>query len=169
MEKYLSLIAVLISFITLIISAVIYVYGVRRDRKQATLDAYNRMSEQVFDKLTNFTKDDIVEICKLTKELHEGKSFDKFTEVQQQKIDKYHELGGYLARIEHFALGVNTKIYDAEVAHRAGTMFLKTLYEVKLKPLIEYKNSFGKGKVEYYKETRLLVEKIKEIESKEER
>ena len=58
-----------------------------------------------------------------------------------------------MARIEHFALGVNTGIYDVEIAERAGTLFLRSLYKGKLKPLIETKSK-GNSNIEYYAEFR---------------
>ena len=57
-------------------------------------------------------------------------------------IEEYRILSGYLARIEHFALGVNTGIYDVKVTERAATAYLTMLYK-KLEPLILAKN---KGK-----------------------
>ena len=73
-------------------------------------------------------------------------------------------VSGYLARIEHFALGVNTGIYDVETAERAATSYLTMLYRVKLKPIIQEKHS-GPGDTEYYAEFRKLVQNMEKLEA----
>ena len=41
MELYISLAAMLISLVSVIVSVAIYMLGISRDKKQATLDAFN--------------------------------------------------------------------------------------------------------------------------------
>lgn len=173
MELIISIIAIAISFVSIIVSVVIYQKGVQREKKQATLDAFNVLQEQVFDYLNQYTYAQIREVCDEwrqaiadNKNKHNGQVVN-LTEEQQnnrnQCFNEYRILSGYLARIEHFALGVNTGIYDAKIAERAGTSYLVMLYRGKLKPLIETKHS-GDSNTEYYAEFRKLVEKIEKIE-----
>ena len=79
---------------------VTYYNTVIHDRKSATLEAYNRLQAEVFDALNSYTPTDISEICKDTKSV------------------EYKVLSGYLARIEHFCIGVNEKIYDKDVFYK---------------------------------------------------
>lgn len=173
MELIISIIAIAISFVSILVSVVIYQKGVQREKKQATLDAFNVLQEQVFDYLNQYTYAQIREVCDEwrqaivdNKNKYNGQVIN-FSEKQQNKrnqcFNEYRVLSGYLARIEHFALGVNTGIYDAKIAERAGTSYLVMLYRGKLKPLIETKHS-GDSNTEYYAEFRKLVEKIEKIE-----
>lgn len=161
MELTISILAMIISGVSVAVSVIIYCIGVRREKKQATLDAINVLQEQVFDKLNQYTYAEITEICEKWHEVISNK------EIADKKyhIERYRVLSGFLARIEHFALGVNTGIYDAKISERAATMYLSMLYHGKLRPLIEEKHSGSNGK-EYYAEFRQLIEKIDKIEKK---
>lgn len=169
MDLQLSIIAIIISFLSIIASIIIYYMGIHREQKQATLDAFNILQEQVFDKLNLYTFAEIREICDNWKKAidekqnqNEAKQIELTEEQNHQReklFDEYRKLSSYLARIEHFALGVNTNIYDANIAERAATTYLVMLYRGKLKTLIEVKHS-GKGNTEYYAEFRKLVERI---------
>jgi hypothetical protein len=172
MELLIAAIAMFVSLVSIFISVVIYYKGIHREQKQATLDAINVLQEQVFDKLNQYTFAEIREICNSWKRAIEEKQNKKETEQkglseeesqQREKyFEEYRKLSGYLARIEHFALGVNSEIYDANIAERAATSYLVMLYRGKLKPLIEVKHS-GKGNTEYYAEFRKLIERIEKI------
>lgn len=166
MELYISLAAMLISLVSVIVSVAIYMLGISREKKQATLDAFNTLQEQVFDKLNQYTYAQIKDICNTWKQIENKKAFAEEEKVHMEYcISEYRLLSGYLARIEHFALGVNTGIYDAKIAERAGTTYLRVLYRSKLKPLIDIKNNDGEDGVEYYAEFRHLVESIEKYET----
>ena len=172
-ELLLSLLATTISFISILSTVVIYHRGVRREQKQATLEAFNLLQEQVFDHLNQYTFAEIREICDIWQQAireRRDKQRPELTEDEQQRrekcFDEYQRLSGYLARIEHFALGVNSGIYDAAIAERAATAYLVMLFRGKLKPLLEAKHS-GAGNTEYYAEFRKLVERIEKIEHKD--
>lgn len=64
-----------------------------------------------------------------------------------------------MARIEHFALIVNTKTCDARITKRAATTYLMILYQNKLKPLLYQKQTNSKN--EYASKFRKLIEKLK--------
>ena len=165
MELMISLSAMLISLVSVVVSVAIYILGINRDRKQATLDAFNVLQEQVFDKLNQYTMAEINEVCEGWQNRTRKK--DKTQEELEHEdycISQYRLLSGYLARIEHFALGVNTGIYDAKIAERAGTAYLRMLYRQKLKPLFQIKNESGRSGMEYYAEFRKLVEAIEKYE-----
>ena len=160
MELYISLAAMIISLISVIVSVAIYALGIQRDKKQDTLDSFNLLQEQVFDKLNLITYSEITDICK---KVGSGN-------IDNNTNSKYYDLLGYLARLEHFSLGVNTGIYDAKTAERAGTAFLVSLHK-KLLPVIELQKKRGNGnnnkKIEYYEEFKMLTEKISNYEKKQ--
>ena len=152
-----SLIAIVVSFFSVLATIVMYILGIRRNKKQDTLDAFNALQAQVFDKLNLYTYKEIDSVCAAVR----GDKLD------DESSRKYYELLGYLARLEHFSLGVNTGIYDAKTAERAGTGYLVGLYR-KLTPLIELQHErarkfTGKDK-EYYAEFKKLAQKIKKLE-----
>ena len=157
MELYISLAAMIISLISVIVSVAIYLLGIQRDKKQDTLDSFNLLQEQVFDKLNLITYSEITNICK---KVDNGS-------IDDETNSKYYELLGYLARLEHFSLGVNTGIYDAKTAERAGTAFLVSLRK-KLLPVIELQEKRGNHnsdkRIEYYKEFRMLTERVAKCE-----
>jgi hypothetical protein len=82
---------------------------------------------------------------------------------QWESYKKSLVLSGYLARIEHFALGVNTKIYDAKTAERAGTNYLVYLYRIKLAPMIKFKEQ-SENMDNCYNEFKCLIEKLEKLE-----
>lgn len=157
MELYISLAAMIISLISVIVSVAIYLLGIQRDKKQDTLDSFNLLQEQVFDKLNLITYSEITNICK---KVDSGS-------IDDETNSKYYELLGYLARLEHFSLGVNTGIYDTKTAERAGTAFLVSLRK-KLLPVIELQEKRGNHnsdkRIEYYKEFRMLTERVAKYE-----
>ena len=65
-----------------------YFKGVKHDRRQATLDAFNLLQEQSLDQLNKYTVQEIQEISK------------------NYRTDEYKALSTYIARIEHFCVGV---------------------------------------------------------------
>ena len=169
METIISVIAIVVSIISVAISIMFYISGVQRETKQSTLEAFNILQEQVFDNLNNYTFAEIKEICATFQNITSRGREIAVSETEKENeiyhLGEYRKLSGYLARIEHFALGVNTGIYDSKIAERAGTAYLSMLYTGKLKPLIELKHIRANG-VEYYAEFRVLVDKIQRIESR---
>ena len=153
MELLISLAAMIISLISVIVSVAIYLLGIQRAKKQDTLDAYNLLQVQVFDKLNLITYQEIADLCE---QVESGW-------IDDETNTKYFELLGYLARLEHFSLGVNTGIYDAKTAARAGTAYLYALHK-KLLPVIDLQEKRGnrnsKRKVEFYQEFRMMTDTL---------
>lgn len=54
MELVLSIIAIVISVVSGIFAVFTFVWTAARDRKQATLEAYNRLQAEVFDNLNKY-------------------------------------------------------------------------------------------------------------------
>ena len=92
--EILSVVALVISIISCGITLYTFFWTARRDRKQATLDAFNKLQTEAFDKLNQYKLAEILEISK------------------HPQSKEYNEVGVLIARIEHFCVGVNTHIYD---------------------------------------------------------
>lgn len=112
-----------ISMLSLFFSVFTYVITVRRNRKQATLDAYNCLQEQVFDRLNQYTPSEIREIAK------------------NNRSSEYKTISGLTARIEHFCVGVNQGIYDFKTMYElAHGYFDAAFLRVRIDPLLEKKH-----------------------------
>ena len=143
-----EIISLVISIISLVLSIIlaihsIYVYNktVDHDKKKSTLDAFNLLQEQVLDKLNLYS---IKEIKKISEDPH--------SEI-------YKEISGLLARIEHFSVGVNSKIYDIETLKRLAEKYFYALYD-KLLPIITKKRKINTSD-KHYDEFEKLIKNIK--------
>ena len=141
MENTLSIIAIVISVISFLWTWYVHNKGLERERRQATLDAFNALQCQVLDQLSPYTKAVVAEIAK------------------NPRSPEYKELSKLLARCEHFAVGVNQGIYDLETVRRLAAEHLIVIYS-NLEPLITKKRSF-KNNEGRYKEFEQLVNSLK--------
>ena len=122
METILSIIAIVLSVISGGFSLYSFVWTARRDRKQATLDAYNQLQEQAFDKLNTYAPVAIREIAK------------------DSKSEEYKTVSGYIARIEHFCVGVNQNIYDRRTVYVLAHGYLDgQVLKRRMEPIIDKK------------------------------
>ena len=94
MEIVLSIIAIVIPVVSGVFAVLTFVWTAARDRKQATLEAYNRLQAEVFDNLNQYKPSEIQEMC------------------SDNKSEVYKRISGYVARIEHFCVGLENGIYD---------------------------------------------------------
>lgn len=140
-ETTISIIAVSVSFLALLFSILTYQKGLKRQQKQATLEAYHTLQNEVLDKLNSYTRKQIEEIS------HDPRS------------TQYKELSALLARCEHFAVGINSKIYDYTTLRKLAKVYFIGLYE-KLLPLIEKKQRISPTE-RHYAEFETLVTKLK--------
>ena len=140
-----SVISAILAIASLVFSLYTYRKTLIHDRKQATLDAYNLLQEQAFDKLNLYTPAEIRSI------------------VQHPTSEEYKIVSGYLARIEHFCVGVNNDIYDKETVYALahGYMDSKTLLN-RIEPLIEKKNH---GQEDYYENIHAMLSWMKQKSS----
>ena len=136
LETLLSIVAIVLSVVSGCFAFYTFEWTARRDRKQATLDAYNVLQEQALDKLNEYSGTEIKRI------------------IEQKDKNKYREISQYLARIEHFAVGVNTGIYDRTIVYEIAHGYLDIAIWHKLQPVLEQKH---KGEEEFYHNYRELV------------
>ena len=139
METTLSIIALVISVISGGFAFYTFLWTARRDRKQATLDAYNTLQNEVYDKINLYRPAEILEISKhpISKE--------------------YNELSALIARIEHFCVGVNSRIYDRKTVYElAHGYFDAAKLKGRISPIIDRKNS--NADVDYYNNIHHVLE-----------
>ena len=136
MEIALSIAAIAISVVSGGFAAYTFWWTSRRDSKQATLEAYNRLQAEVFDNLNAYTPAQIRDICADTTSA------------------EYKTISGYVARIEHFCVGINEKIYDKDTFYSlAHGYFDGHQLRKRIEPLIESKNQSNNSKELFYNDT----------------
>ena len=121
-----SIISALASAVTIVVTWVLYCETVKHDKKVDTLDAFNRLQNEALDHLYKLSAADIKRIS------------------QNPRSDEYKQITVYLARIEHFCVGVNTGIYSVEVVKRMAGKYLVATYK-KCYPLIEKKRAISQA------------------------
>lgn len=139
MENTLSIVSMAVSAIAVIVSLGTYYASVIRDRQQATLDAFNLLQNEVLDKLNLYTG---AEIAQIAQDVHS---------------EAYKKISVLLARCNHFAVGVNTKIYDKKIVRRLAGRYFIGIYD-KLETLIEKKRSVNHTERHYYELEKLVCE-----------
>ena len=143
MELIISIIAVVISVLSGVFAFYTFFWTAKRDRKQATLEAYNRLQAEVFDTLNTYQPEEIKDICKNT------------------RSEEYKKLSGYLARIEHFCVGINTKIYDEKTFYSlAHGYFDGNQLRRRIEPILVSKNKFNNSDKSYYENTESVIKRM---------
>ena len=129
METILSIIAIVLSVISGGFAFYTFIWTASRDRKQATLDAYNQLQEQALDHLNYYRPAEIADIA------------------DDPRSQAYKEVSGYIARIEHFCVGVTQKIYDRKTVYELAHGYFDGAVRDRIEPIIERKNQSG---IDYY-------------------
>ena len=137
--------ALVVSVVAVGVSVVTYNNSLKRERKQATLDAFNILQSQVLDELNHHSRAEFVEVAQNSRKKEHKAQFDSFR--------------GLLARCEHFAVGVNEKIYDFNVVDKLAAAHLIFLYE-KVKPVIQ-EVRYRPNAEKYYGEFEHLVVRLR--------
>ena len=150
METTLSVMAIVISVLSGVFALYTFFWTVRRDRKQATLDAYNQLQDQAFDKLNLYSPAAIREIA------------------EEPKSEEYKIISGYIARIEHFCVGVNQNIYDRKTVYALAHGYLDgNMLQSRIEPIIEKKHI--NATEDYYENIHTIIQWMKREESKSKR
>ena len=119
-----DLITISFSVIAAAFSWITYQKSIVHDRQQATLDAYNQLQEQALDHLNYYMPAAIKEIAK------------------DRRSEEYKKLSAYVARIEHFCVGVNQKIYDQKTVYELAHGYFDGGLKTRIEPIIDCKNQF---------------------------
>lgn len=134
-----NIISLIIAFVSINFSILTYFFSVSYNKKRATLDAYNALQEQVLDEIYNYKKSEIIDISK------------------DKQSSAYKHTTVMLARIEHFCVGVNTKVYDKKIVKRLAGKYFIGIYD-KMCPLITEKRNSNKTDKHYDEFEKLALE-----------
>lgn len=143
--NYISTIANLATLMALGFAIYTYKKDKEHDRKRETLEAYNRLQNEVFDEIIKYKKKDICDIAK----------------HYRQRNDEYRKLSTYMAKIEHFCVGVESNIYDVKIVYELGHGFFDERIREEISPLLERKRSFAEH--DPYENTKKVFEKMDRI------
>ena len=141
-----AVVAAVLSLGSLGFSVYTYRKALLHDRKRDTLDAYLLLQEQAFDPLNRIAPGQMKEI------------------VQNPASQEYKDVSGYIARIEHFCVGVNKKIYDRETVYALAHGYLDKALKYRLTPILDKKKSMT-GQ-EYYENIQEVLRWMREREKK---
>lgn len=158
LETVIAVISVIIALVSVIISAV----ALRRSekhqsemktqaKKQATIEAFEKIQAEVLDKLINLS------------EKSANEAIEKFNNNENSEKCKrqYRDYELLIARLEHFAVGVYENVYDKDIVDKLAGNHLILMHS-KIEPIIENvnkfveKNSKTKGKCYYHYYTSLI-------------
>lgn len=133
-----------ISIVSLMFAVFTYHKTLIHDKKKDTLDAYNCLQEQALDKLYSIIPSDCKEIA-LHPRLHS---------------EEYKEISRYIARIEHFCVGVKQNIYDKEVVYELADGFLNGAIRERIEPIIARKNDRVSHSKDFYANTHFVMAEL---------
>lgn len=118
----LTIVSIIVSLIALLHSIYLQQY---LSRKKATIEAFHILQNEVLDKLVFDEKENAELIV---------------DNLNNQDCNKaYNDYKTLIARLEHFSVGVNQRIYDFKVVERLAGAHLVFLYQ-KVKPIIDKSN-----------------------------
>lgn len=138
-------ISILISVVSLVFAVFTYYKTLVHDKKKDTLDAYNCLQEQALDKLyASYKPADCKEIAQHPR-LH---------------AEEYREISRYIARIEHFCVGVKQDIYDKEVVYELADGFLNGAIRERIEPIIARKNDRTDNSKDFYENTHFVMTEL---------
>ncbi len=136
-------VAAVLSLVSIIFSIYTYSKALIHDRKQATLDAYLLLQDSALDSLNHIGIAELKEILK------------------EPRSSRYKDVSGYVARIEHFCVGVNTGIYDKQTVYALAHGYLDMgVMNTRLALILDRKKEMA-GK-EYYENIRAVIKWMKE-------
>lgn len=141
--------AVVISIMAFLLSIIQFVKESSRQKKEATLIAYNELQNEVFSELNLI----FIKKADNLKELKEGD-------------EAWENLTVFLAKIERFSVGINTGIYSIVILNRLGGGYLIRIFET-LKPIIYKKRSNKVSSGKHYDEFEKVVNRLKKMRKNE--
>lgn len=140
-------VAAVLSLVSIIFSVYTYSKALIHDRRQATLDAYLVLQDSALDKLNHIGIDELKEILK------------------DPKSAVYKDVSGYVARIEHFCVGVNTGIYDRSTVYALAHGYLDIgIMNTRVELILDKKKAMAKK--EYYENIRSVIQWMREKSKK---
>ena len=112
-------------------------------------DEIRILQEQALDHLNYYRPTEIIEIAK------------------NPRSEEYKKISTYIARIEHFCVGVNQKIYDSETVYALARDYLDGAIKTRIEPIIDRKNQYGDD--DYYENIHQVYDWMAKRKEKRER
>ena len=133
-----DIVALLVSILALLFSIVQFARDSSRKKKESTLNAYNALQYDAFEKLNKYVDMSTIEY----------------------QSDAWEEITICLAQIENFSVGINTDIYSLEILNRLGGAFFIRQFE-KLMPVIKLNREKNVSPGSHYNEFEKTVEMLR--------
>lgn len=140
-------VAIIISTIALLLSIFQFFVERRINRQESTINAFSELQKEVLNK-EKYYKADVNSILENHKKLKENETDEEWEQVSE-----------FLARIEQFAVGVNTNVYSIKIVDRMAGSHLVKQYD-RFKPIINYKREKS-GTNKRYEEFEKMKDKLK--------
>lgn len=135
--------ALIISILALTLSLIQFIRDTSRQKKEATLNAYNILQDDAFSYLISLPR-------------------EKLNPPPQYHSQEYDKITYCLAKIEMFSTGINTGVYSIWVLNRLGGAFFIHQFD-RLTAIIEKKREEDRSKGKHYDEFEKTVKKLKQI------
>lgn len=135
-----AVVSATLAFASLVNTVIIQRKTAAENKKNNTINAYNRLQDKVLDYMAKYPKEQ-VEI------LVDDRDYEP--EIKEA----YDACRTLIARCEHFAVGVNTGVYDIDLVDDLGGKHLIYLYQ-KVLPIIDEARAHDE---EAYKEFEKMV------------
>lgn len=142
-----NIFAIIISILALIFSLWQFISERKRSRQEATIHAFDKLEEDVFSE----------------PDYGRCKSLNIFLETDSDKQKLQVKATLLLSKIEHFAVGVNTNVYDIETLNRMAGRFIIGQYEGWKSFISEKENQLPENK--HYDEFKKMVTRLCKLRS----
>ena len=139
--------AVIIATAAFVFSILQFLYERNRNRKEATIHAFDQLEDNPF----------ILRLFSVTKS-----TIDNYVQDEEDNgyvgVVEWNEINRALPLLEHFAVGINNKIYDIAVLNAmAGNKLISVYYSCK--NLISHKRK-GEGNEKNYCEFEKMINRL---------
>ncbi len=135
--------ALTISLLAFVLSVFQFVRDSLWQKKEATLNAYNELQDDVFSELSKYSKP---------------------LPAIKRGDDKWNKFTTFLAKLERFSVGINTGIYSIKILNDLGGDYYIYEYE-KLEPIITEKRKNNIIPGGHYTEYEKTVNRLKRYKS----
>lgn len=150
MNISIDLLALVVSLLALGLSLIQFLRDESRTKKESTLNAYNTLQDSALNDLNIIFKE-------------QKRSEDRKWQLDITPEHKdWEKVTDCLAKIEHFAVGVNSGIYSIEIVHRASDKYLVKLYD-ELSKVIEIKRAENRTGGKHYEEFAKLAKTLEKM------
>ena len=136
--------AFIISILAFLLSVYQFLKESSREKKEATLNAYKELQNEVFYELNKYP--------------------DDLSKIEYQS-EEWEQITNYLVKIENFCVGINSGIYSIKILNRLGGAYFIRQYK-RLRVIIDVKCYKDVSHGKHYDEFEKTILRIKKYRSK---